>query len=380
MTVCARIVLLLALAVLVLCAQPREVVAKPAAKAQGAAALRKEMRALRGQMRVLRRQVAALRGQAGGAAGARAAAGPAGPGGATGPAGALGPAGPAGATGLAGATGPAGVASARGEQGLPGSQGATGPQGPPGEKGEPGGTSQDLTGYARLASVQSWSARQTFTDVVALRPAGTFGESTSTGGAVNVDNTTNPGAGQVIYSNAGAEAVGRLLNVRADNPAFGQAAVHVDYDGAANAVEIVSAGTDASSVALNVVSTNPNDTTFGVSGRELSRGTAKITHHGTGADADASALSLKLDGAGTAAQGIYLDAPTGTTGKLVNLTNGGDPKLVVTAAGRVLARGGLGVGNSVAASGGPGPLVRKVEIFDAAGASLGFVPVYSSIG
>lgn len=38
----------------------------------------------------------------------------------------------------------------------------------------------------------------------------------------------------------------------------------------------------------------------------------------------------------------------------------------------------LGVGNSLAAT-TPGTVVRKVEIFDAAGASLGFVPVYSSI-
>lgn len=39
---------------------------------------------------------------------------------------------------------------------------------------------------------------------------------------------------------------------------------------------------------------------------------------------------------------------------------------------------GLGVGNSVAAT-TPGAVVRKMEVFDASGASLGFVPIYSSI-
>ncbi|MES4909597.1 MULTISPECIES: hypothetical protein [unclassified Streptomyces] len=40
---------------------------------------------------------------------------------------------------------------------------------------------------------------------------------------------------------------------------------------------------------------------------------------------------------------------------------------------------GLGVGNSAAATTSVGTLVRKMEVFDASGASLGFVPIYSSI-
>lgn len=39
---------------------------------------------------------------------------------------------------------------------------------------------------------------------------------------------------------------------------------------------------------------------------------------------------------------------------------------------------GLGVGNSAAAT-TPGTVVRRIEVFDASGASLGFVPVYNSI-
>jgi hypothetical protein len=46
--------------------------------------------------------------------------------------------------------------------------------------------------------------------------------------------------------------------------------------------------------------------------------------------------------------------------------------------GKMLTTGGLGVGNSVVAT-TPGTVTRKIEVFDANGASLGFVPVYNAI-
>lgn len=55
------------------------------------------------------------------------------------------------------------------------------------------------------------------------------------------------------------------------------------------------------------------------------------------------------------------------------------PALVIKASGAVLAQGAIGVGNSASASVAVGTLVKKIEIFDASGASLGFIPVYSSI-
>lgn len=45
---------------------------------------------------------------------------------------------------------------------------------------------------------------------------------------------------------------------------------------------------------------------------------------------------------------------------------------------KFLATGGIGVGNSAAAS-TPGTVTRKMEVFDASGASLGFVPIYDAI-
>lgn len=50
----------------------------------------------------------------------------------------------------------------------------------------------------------------------------------------------------------------------------------------------------------------------------------------------------------------------------------------VRAVGKVVAEDGLAVGNSAAAT-TPGTVVKKIEVFDAAGVSLGFVPVYDSI-
>lgn len=155
-----------------------------------------------------------------------------------------------------------------------------------------------------------------------IDPNGVTSASTSVGGAILLENTGNTGAGFIIYSNAGA-ASGRLMNIRADNALFDQAAFHVDYDGTANAVEIVHNGSDASGQALNVVSTNTLDSTMGVNGTELTKGTIKVVHTGTGTDSSASGISIDLQGTGTAAQGIYVDstASGGTTGKLLRLRN-----------------------------------------------------------
>jgi hyaluronoglucosaminidase len=213
-------------------------------------------------------------------------------------------------------------------------------------------------------------------------PAGRAGPAGSAGSAgppgslwTHLESSTS----LLLRSPAGLDADGRLLDVRANNPLFPTAAAHVEYAGTGNAVEVLSTSETPTSVALNVIATNPHATAFGVRGHELGRGTAKITHVGTGTDANASALSLLLSGSGTAAQGIFLDAPTGTTGKLLNLRNGGVQQLVLTPQGRLLARGGIGVGNSVPAT-TLGSLARAVEVFDAAGRSIGYVPVYGSAG
>ncbi len=164
-----------------------------------------------------------------------------------------------------------------------------------------------LIEYARLDAEQVFTAAQRVNNVFSISPFGATSASPSTGGALNIENSKATGAGAVIYSNAGAEAAGRLLNVRVENPAFPIAAAQVAYAGASNGLEVVSTSTGTSSNAFSVVSTNPNDTAVGIRGAETGRGTVKITHVGTGNDANAAAVSLLLSGSGTAAQGIYLD-------------------------------------------------------------------------
>jgi hypothetical protein len=53
-------------------------------------------------------------------------------------------------------------------------------------------------------------------------------------------------------------------------------------------------------------------------------------------------------------------------------------RLSVMGLGRVTGGAGVGVGNSAAAT-TPGSVTRKMEVFDASGASLGFVPIYDTI-
>ncbi len=165
----------------------------------------------------------------------------------------------------------------------------------------------------------------------------------------------------MIYSNQGVDALGRLLVVNQANPANPQHAVRIQNSGTSHTVSILhdpagGAG-DSSAEALDIVSTNPLDTTLGVQGQEEGRGTVKIVHQKPArADANASAISIALLGAGTACQGIFIgnDAGNQTTGKLLHIRNGGPgtDRLVLTADGKLRLPvqgplGGVAIGNDV---------------------------------
>ena len=95
---------------------------------------------------------------------------------------------------------------------------------------------------------------------------------------------------------------------------------------------------------VDVVSTDTTTTALGVRGREAARGTIKATHEPSAAgalDANASVLSLSIAGEGTASQGIFLDAPAGTTGKLLNIRNRGREVLVLRPDGTLELHGRL---------------------------------------
>ena len=174
--------------------------------------------------------------------------------------------------------------------------------------------------------------------------SGSVPASASLGGALNVDNSASSGAGAVFYSDRGADAVGRLVVVNQANPANPQHAVRIQNAGTAHCVSIfhdpAGGAGDPSAEALDIVSTNEHDTALGVRGRETGKGTVKVTHgKPVGPDADASALSIALEGVGTACQGIYIgnDADNPTTGDLLHIRNGGPgtERLRLTADGQL---------------------------------------------
>lgn len=178
---------------------------------------------------------------------------------------------------------------------------------------------------------------------MAIAYTGNSGYLSSSGGVIFINNTNNIGSGIGIYSNAGSEAQGNMINVKVDNPAYNQAAFYMNYDGVSNAVEIVSNTNDSSSNALSVTGNNILDSTVGIIGNELDRGTVKISHYrpGTGNDSSASGLSIDLKGVGTRAQGVYVDSTEtgGTLGNLLRLRNESVDKFVVNYQGNLSMAG-----------------------------------------
>lgn len=163
---------------------------------------------------------------------------------------------------------------------------------------------------------------------------GVTSESTSAGGAVNLNNTFNPGAGMVLYTNQ-ATPTGHLFSSRVDNPAFDKNAIFATSSGKTNTMSVLYKGQDPYSAAGNFVSTNPYFTTLQVTGEELNRGTLKVSHIGTGADGGAAGISIDLKGSRTAAQGLYINATEGgTTGKLIHVQNNTSRMFVVNADGK----------------------------------------------
>lgn len=171
------------------------------------------------------------------------------------------------------------------------------------------------------------------TNLLYIKPTGDGPVSASTGGAGYIDNTLNRGVGFGVYS-ANAAPGGNLAFFRVNHASFNQRAVRIDHIGTGAALDILHTGNGA---ALNVVGQSGSVSTFQISGSEESVGTIKISHNGTGTDANAAALSIDLDGAGTAAQGIFIDSTGGgTTGDILDLRDNGTQLLRLLPAGYML--------------------------------------------
>ncbi|MFJ7337889.1 hypothetical protein ACIQUU_32150 [Streptomyces sp. NPDC101116] len=119
-----------------------------------------------------------------------------------------------------------------------------------------------------------------------------------------------------------------------------------------HAVTAWMAATSGTGSALNAVSDNPGFSAVQVSGKETNTGTIKVTHDKPGAadDSGAAALSVDLTGAGTAAQGLFInstveraDGQLGTTGNLITVRNTkGRDDLRMAANGRISMGGAVG--------------------------------------
>ncbi|HEQ2210536.1 TPA: hyaluronidase HylP [Streptococcus pyogenes] len=167
--------------------------------------------------------------------------------------------------------------------------------------------------------------------------------SSSVGGAINIDMSKSEGAGVVVYSNNDTSD-GPLMSLRTGKETFNQSALFVDYSGKTNAVNIAmrQPTTPNFSSALNITSGNENGSAMQIRGVEKALGTLKITHENPSVEAnyDENAAALSIDivkkqkgGKGTAAQGIYINSTSGTTGKLLRIRNLGDDKFYVKSDG-----------------------------------------------
>ncbi|HEQ9400891.1 TPA: hyaluronidase HylP [Streptococcus pyogenes] len=181
-----------------------------------------------------------------------------------------------------------------------------------------------------------------------FKPAATVAYSSSTGGAVNIDLSSTRGAGVVVYSDNDTSD-GPLMSLRTGKETFNKSALFVDYSGKTNAVNIAmrQPSTPNFSSALNITSGNENGSAMQLRGSERALGTLKITHENPSLEAnydkDAAALSIDIvkkqkGGKGTAAQGIYINSTSGTTGKLLRIRNLNDDKFYVKPDGGFYAK------------------------------------------
>lgn len=168
-----------------------------------------------------------------------------------------------------------------------------------------------------------------------ITQSGNTSASSSVGGAINLDNTNNTGAGVVLYSASGGSS--RLFSVRQNNVATTGPAAYIETNGTSYGLKVSHSGTTATANCILCESTNPSDSSLGVTGFESGRGTIKVTHNKpVASDANASCISCDIAGAGTAAQGLYIDSSGGTTGKLIQLRNSNVEKFNVGPDGSVM--------------------------------------------
>lgn len=149
---------------------------------------------------------------------------------------------------------------------------------------------------------------------------------TSGAGSVVTPNGNNTLTGSTVFN---ADVTISSTN----NPGSSQVPLIIKSSASANILQIQQLATNGSSTnnGISAVCFNENSTCVGIQGHELGVGTLKVVHNYDGvSDANASALSLRYNGIGTSAQGIFLDDDIGwAAGKMLNLRNNGTEFFVV---------------------------------------------------
>ncbi|AAK33900.1 hyaluronoglucosaminidase [Streptococcus pyogenes] len=275
-------------------------------------------------------------------------------------------------------TGPKGPKGDTGLQGKTGGTGSRGPAGKPGttdydqlqNKPDLGAFAQKEETNSKITKLESSKADKNavylkaesnakldeklnlkggvMTGQLQFKPNSGIKPSSSVGGAINIDMSKSEGAAMVMYTNKDTTD-GPLMILRSNKDTFDQSVQFVDYKGTTNAVNIVmrQPTTPNFSSALNITSANEGGSAMQIRGVEKALGTLKITHENPSVDKeyDKNAAALSIDivkkqkgGKGTAAQGIYINSTSGTTGKLLRIRNLNDDKFYVKPDGGFYAK------------------------------------------
>lgn len=144
---------------------------------------------------------------------------------------------------------------------------------------------------------------------IAVTPSGDAGNSESSGGAIYLDNTNNPGIGLNVYTNEDSVADGDLVNFFATNTSYDRSVLRVKNDGvgkALNLTQTITSGGAGEAAAIN--SSDEDNTALGVTGVPTGKGVVKITHNKSGgSDSAGSALSINVAQATSSAKAIFIN-------------------------------------------------------------------------
>ncbi|HEX6686938.1 MAG TPA: right-handed parallel beta-helix repeat-containing protein [Candidatus Limnocylindrales bacterium] len=171
-------------------------------------------------------------------------------------------------------------------------------------------------------------------------------------GTKAVDGTpTGRAYGVSITGNVVTNCIGHINLVRAQ-----------DVTVAANRIENPNPARAVSCIAVNTGTTN----------------TVAVGNHVRQAHASFPAVYVTGAATGISLTWNAVDAavPYQAPAEAVIIHRGGPGQIKTT--GKIIAGGGIGVGNSAVAN-NLGSVVRRIEVFSSTGASLGYIPVYNSI-